>query len=333
MSRLFVAGAGGYLGLALCSKLVELGHKVTAFDTWWFAKEPPLACWKLHGDIREVKEFGGGADAVIDLAGLSNDAAGDIDPELTMAINVGGACNLAMRAKQAGIRHYIYSSSASIYGASEEQNLTEDSPCKPLTAYAESKVRVEDFLRKQQDDSFKPIILRNATAFGVSPRMRFDLVVNGMTRAALVDKAITIHGTGEQWRPFIHIDDVVDEFVKELDTEGGYTRNVVSMNFQINKLAHYVESMFDTVDPKWELKGHRYVMPKNAVQVAYRDQAVDHRSYHLKPTVQAHKMLGHGINDVIEAVRSGTIDVNDPTAWTGKWYKDHCDWRVKRGTI
>lgn len=303
--KCFVAGAGGYIGLPLCAELLRRGHQVTAFDTWYFGKDAPEGCIKVIGDIRDIAVVE--TDAVIDLAGLSNDAAGDIDPELTKKINIEGACRLAEAAKRGGVKHYIYSSSASVYGNSNSIGLTEKSECKPLTAYAESKVRVEDFLRKEADNSFQPIILRNATVFGVSPRMRFDLVVNGMTRAAYMDGSITIDGDGQQWRPFVHIDDLVSVFADRLTHSGGCTENVVSCNRKIRDVARYIVGSF-----------------QEPIKIKHKD-GVDHRSYHLKETLMFGRFITDGIRDILDALEAGVIDPNDPTAWTVRWYREMCD--------
>lgn len=306
--RVFVAGAGGYIGLALCAELIRRGHIAVALDRWFFDKEPPSACVKIDGDIRDVALLDG-FDAVIDLAGLSNDAAGDIDPELTREINIEGAKHLALTAKRGGVAHYIYSSSAAVYGSNRKPNLTEADQCNPLTLYAESKVRVEDYLRKIADDSFHPIILRNATVFGVSKRMRFDLVVNGMVRSAWLDRKITVDGVGTQYRPFVHISDVVKTFADALDWQGPVTKNIVSCNHSINDVAIAVARAFPGLTTV-----HR--------------SSVEKRSYHIKPTIEG-VTVAEGIEEVRAALDNGEIDPHDPTAWTVSWYKNHCDLRLR----
>lgn len=305
--RIFVAGGGGYIGLPVCHELARRGHLVTAFDRWFFRKEPPVECLKMCGDVRDIGRFGDGTDAIIDLAGLSNDAVGDINPELTYEINVKGAQRLALAAKRGGVKRYIYSSSAAVYGNNPKFGLTETDDCKPLTAYAESKVRMEDFLRAEASEFFKPVILRNATVFGVAPRMRYDLVVNAMTRSAYVDGAIMIDGDGNQWRPFVHIQDVVDEFCNALDADESLTRNIVSCNRQIKNVAGRVVEPFS-----------------DEILIEKRETAVDQRSYHLKETVTNGKTISDGVRGIIAAFETGILDPDDPTGWTVKWYREHC---------
>lgn len=310
--KCFVAGGGGYLGLPLCAELLKRGHEVTAFDMFFFKRFPHYGCRQVVGDIRSVSESDlKGHDAVIDLAGLSNDAAGDLDPQLTIDINVNGAKRLATVAKLCGIKRYIYSSSASVYGNNANHFLTEKDECKPLTTYAESKVRMEDFLRSISDRSFSPIILRNGTVYGVSPRMRFDLVVNAMTRSAWSTRSITIDGDGRQWRPFVHVSDVVGVFADRLNWDGPFTENVVASNFTINDIAGDVAASFP----------HRIKAKRNK-------DANDKRSYHVKPTLLVCKGISTGINEVKTALDTYLIDPNDPSAWTVKWYQSLSDLKV-----
>lgn len=303
---ILVYGAGGYIGIPVCAELLKRGYKVIACDRYFFQKEPPPGCLKRVSDIRHAGELGDHVEAVIDLAGLSNDAAGDMDNELTFEINVKGAQKLAVAAKREGVK-YIYSSSASVYGSNTKLGLTEADDCKPLTVYAESKVRMEDFLRKEADNSFKPIILRNATVFGVSPRMRFDLVVNGMTRSAYVNGSIKIDGNGMQWRPFIHVLDVANEFCDALEKDGGYTRNVVSCNRRINDVAKTVAIAFE-----------------DEIVVEQNPDLVDKRTYYLRETVLNGKQISDGVKGIIAALDAEIIDPDDPTGWTVRWYKEHC---------
>lgn len=302
--RIFVMGGGGFLGIPLCEALANAGHAVTAADTWWFGKKPSKRVTCMHADIRTVStdpKAWGGVDAIFDLAGLSNDASAEINPELTRAINQEGAKRLALVAKRAGIKHYIYSSSASVYGNNEKQFLTERDACKPLTVYADSKVRVEDFLREQSDSDFQPVILRNATVFGVAKRMRFDLVVNGMVRAAWKDRRITIDGLGQQWRPLVHVGDVVGVFIDKLHSVAAHTENVVAFNHTVNEVARFVNA---------EMPG---------LTTAHKGSS-DQRSYHLKPTIIG-RTVPEGIKEVRLALEEGNIDADDESAWTVHWYK------------
>lgn len=301
--RVLVCGAGGYIGLPLCAELVRRGYQVRALDTWWFGKYPNQ-CEIIRCDTRDFQPlYLKDVDAVIDLAGLSNDAAGDLDPELTYSINVDGAKIVANAACRAGIKHYIYSSSCSVYGSSEKKNLTVNAECHPLTAYAASKVKVEDYLRDIADHSFRPIILRNGTVYGISERMRFDLVVNNMARTSALKSCVVVGGSGMQWRPFVHIDDLIHVFCEALKNNNAYTLNVVFENYQIAAVAGTIASI-------------------ERVPIHYAAEAgPDQRSYHVQPLLLPHKSIREAAYAMIAGIENKTLDAMDPTSWTVSWYK------------
>src|SRR5690242_13507485 len=216
MLNVLVFGAGGYIGIPLCAKLLERGHSVIALDRYFFGKErmnDVADKSRLQVIAEDIRDFDGAllkeVDAVIDHAGLSNDASAEIKPEMTESINKHGASRLARLAKEAGVRRYVYSSSASVYGHGMRERLTENDECQPLTAYAESKLHVEKALLDLLGSNFEVVIFRNATVFGLAPRMRFDLAINIMTLRAWKERVIYVMGGGSQWRPFVHVNDVV----------------------------------------------------------------------------------------------------------------------------
>src|SRR5438309_10930893 len=224
MAKVLVAGAGGYIGVPLCKKLLERGHSLIALDRFFFGKDrvDGIAlsdrATVIAEDIRDFDpEILSGVEIVVDLAGLSNDASAEIDPELTRSINCGGGMRLARLAKEAGVRRYVYSSSASVYGHGVRERLTENDECRPQSLYAGSKLRVEEALEKLAGPEFETVIFRNSTVFGLAPRMRFDLAVNIMTLRAWKERVVYVMGGGKQWRPFIHIDDVVRVLVQGLE--------------------------------------------------------------------------------------------------------------------
>lgn len=316
--NILIVGGGGYIGIPLAEELESRGHYVEVYDRFFFGKEPKLKTLAQYRDIRSCKIMEGRHDAVIDLAGLSNDASADIDPELTMDINLRGACKLADAAKRAGVRKYIYSSSCSVYGYGDKLGLTEEDECKPLTLYAECKVRVEDHLRSITDDHFKPTILRNATVFGVAPRMRFDLAVNVMTLRAWRDKLIYVMGGGEQRRPFVHIGNVVESFIHALDVPAAtYNIGCDGNNVSIVDLAMMVKNNLDAVG---EIKIHR--IPDD----------IDKRSYDVsfakatKVGFDNRKSVSLGIIEVGLALQKGEISGDDPTAYTLQHYKSLLEW-------
>jgi nucleoside-diphosphate-sugar epimerase len=323
--RIFVAGAGGYLGIPLCLELAKEGHQVIAFDRYFFGRKPMGGSIAVEtGDIRNVRPIDiRGFQAVIDLAGLSNDASCEIDVAYTEQINERGAINLIEVAREAGVRRYVYSSSASVYGHGEKDNLTEHDPVNPLTEYARSKVLVEDYLRNSACAEFSPVILRNATVFGLAPRMRFDLAINAMTARALLEGSIYVMGGGNQFRPFIHVEDAIKALVWAVNNApdvAGETFNVGCQGNQmsIRTVAGRVASAFPGV------KIH--MIPDN----------VDERSYHLsfekmkKVRPDVHFLtIEHGVWEVKNALTAGKISFSDPSTMTVQWYKSILEWNQR----
>ena len=261
MKRMIVTGAGGYLGVPLCQSLLKQDYEVIALDRYFFgldklgpiADHPNLTI--VRDDIRYCDtEIFRGVDGVLDLAGLSNDASAEIDRELTLSINHRGSERFAREAKRNGVQRYIYASSASVYGAGSKESLVETDPLAPQTDYARSKVAIEKVLDQLKSTTFSPVIMRNATIFGLAPRMRFDLAINIMTLRAWKERVIYVMGGGEQWRPFVHVNDVVTAFVLALesprDAVHGEIFNVGSseLNYQIRQLAQFVLDVVPNVE-------------------------------------------------------------------------------------
>lgn len=211
--KILVTGANGYLGFPLTQVLMVRQHQVTGLDanfyrSGWlyngFLELPPI----IQKDIRKLTEADVmGFDAVVHLAELSNDPVGQIDPQVTTDINHLGTLHLAKLAKAVGVARFVYYSSCSVYGASDEV-ADETSPVNPLTTYAKCKILNEIALMKMADAHFTPVILRNATAFGPSPRMRFDLAINNLVGLALTTGEIKMDSDGTPWRPFVHVLDI-----------------------------------------------------------------------------------------------------------------------------
>ncbi|MEM1368750.1 MAG: SDR family oxidoreductase [Cyanobacteria bacterium P01_H01_bin.15] len=252
--RVFVTGHKGYIGTVLVPLLLADGHEVAGLDTDFYANSTfgsdfqPIP--ELKKDIRDIELNDlEGFEAVMHLAGLSNDPLGNLNPKLTAEINYFASVKLAQLAKQAGVHRYIFSSSCSNYGAGGEDWLTEESAFNPVTPYGESKVRTELDVMKLADDNFSPTFLRNATAFGVSPRLRFDLVLNNLTAWAFTTGRVYIKSDGSPWRPIVHIEDISRAFIAVLEAPRTLVHNQAfnvgrnEDNYQIREIADIVQDL------------------------------------------------------------------------------------------
>ncbi len=247
-----VTGNLGYIGTVLTPMLRRKGYDVVGLDSDLYRRctfgdgmpEVPT----IRKDIRDVAaEDLEGVDAVCHLAALSNDPLGNLDPELTYDINYRASVRLAEMAKEAGVRRYVFSSSCSTYGAgATEELLTEEAAFNPVTPYGESKVLVEKEVAKMADEKFSPTFLRNATAYGVSPRLRFDLVVNNLVAWAFTTGKIMMKSDGSPWRPIVHVEDICQAFAAVLDAPRSLVHNrafnvgVTADNVQIREIARIV---------------------------------------------------------------------------------------------
>ena len=190
-------------------------------------------------------------DAVVHLAALSNDPLGDLDPALTGAINVEATLRLARLARDAGVARFVFSSSCSLYGAGGDDLVNEDAPLRPVTPYAESKVRVEEGLHTLADDGFSPVSLRNATAYGWSPRLRLDLVLNDLVAHTLCSGEVRVLSDGTPWRPIVHAEDIANAFAAVLDAPRASVHDTVfnvgfpNENRQVREIAEIVASVVD----------------------------------------------------------------------------------------
>jgi nucleoside-diphosphate-sugar epimerase len=219
--RVLVTGHLGYIGTVMVPMLLQKGHQVVGLDSDLYARstfgDGIVDVPNIKKDVRDVeKKDLQGFDAVIHLAGLSNDPLGDLNPDLTYEINHRASVRLAEFSKEVGIRRFIFSSSCSNYGAGGEDLLNEHSAFNPVTPYGISKVMVERDVAKLADETFSPTFLRNATAFGVSPRLRFDLVLNNLTAWAFTTGRVFIKSDGTPWRPIVHIADISRAFLAVL---------------------------------------------------------------------------------------------------------------------
>lgn len=220
--RVLVAGDRGYIGAVLVPFLRAAGHEVDGLDLGLYEGcdlgPAPVTAGSRTLDMRDVVTSDvAGYDAVLCLAALSNDPLGDLNPAATHSVNLDGTMHLAQTAKRAGVRRFLFSSSCSLYGAAGSAAVAEDADLFPVTPYGESKVAAEKQLSKLADDNFSPTYLRNATAYGASPRLRLDIVVNNLTAVALTTSKVRLESDGTPWRPLVHIADISRAFLAVLE--------------------------------------------------------------------------------------------------------------------
>lgn len=317
--RVLVTGGAGYIGSVLSRALLERGHDVTCLDRLFFGidsiKEIASRITLVKGDVRWFEpNVLRDVDAVLDLASLSNDPSGELDPEKTLQINYKGRARVAALAKKQGVKKYVLASTCSVYGF-QEGTLNEESGVNPLTTYARANVLAEKEVLALADESFSVTALRQATVYGFSPRMRFDLAVNGMVLGFFKNGKIPIMRDGEQWRPFVHVKDTSEAFIRVLESDSGLVNGQVfnvgsdEQNVQVFNLAKLVAESIDLpFNYEW------YGSP-------------DERSYRVS-FEKIRRMLGYkpvytpkeGSKEVFEALKGGSLNPDDPRTITVKWY-------------
>jgi nucleoside-diphosphate-sugar epimerase len=256
--KILVTGVDGYIGTVLGPILLERGHDVTGIDggfyrDGWLFDDRRTRPKTISKDIRQIAAGDvAGYDAVVHLAELSNDPLGDLDPRITYEINHLGSVRLAQTCKQAGVPRFVYASSCSVYGAAEDGGeRDETSAPNPQTAYARCKVLVERDVGAMADGGFSPTFLRNATAFGASPRMRFDIVLNNLAGHAWTAKEIRMTSDGTPWRPLVHIEDICQAVALALEAPRERVHNEIfnvgddAQNYRIREIAEVVGKTFD----------------------------------------------------------------------------------------
>jgi nucleoside-diphosphate-sugar epimerase len=252
--KVLVTGHRGYIGVEMVPVLRAAGHEVVGLDTGYYDEcdfdAPPDRTEDLQVDLRDVTPAHlRGIDAVVHLGALSNDPLGDLNKDLTYDINLHASVRLARAAKEAGVTRFLFSSSCSLYGAGGDSFLDETAAFNPVTAYGESKVRVEQEVSKIADDKFTPVYLRNATAYGVSRRLRADIVVNNLVGHAVTTGKVLLQSDGTPWRPLVHHRDITHAFVccltapREVVHNQAFNVGRNSENYRIRQVAETVAAV------------------------------------------------------------------------------------------
>lgn len=324
MTRVFVSGAGGYIGTTLVPMLLEKGYQVRVLDRFFFGQdllEKDDRIEVIKEDSRKIgAEHLEGVDYVIDLVALSNDPSGELFQQATWAINHKSRARIAALAKKAGAQRYILPSSCSIYGFQEPGVIVnEESSTNPLTTYAKANEAAEKDVFSLSDKSFCVTVIRQATVYGFSPRMRFDLAINGMTFGAWKTGKLPLLRDGSQWRPMVHVRDTSNAMCFLLETEpekiNGQIFNVGSNdnNYQIGPLGEMIaDALPKQVDIEW------YGEP-------------DHRSYQVNFDkinalgYKATRTAKDGAFEIYEYLESGKLD-KTPKTITLQWYQELTKW-------
>jgi nucleoside-diphosphate-sugar epimerase len=309
--NIVIVGGGGYLGTTLI-KNINKDFKIKVIDRFYFGKDFLLSNNNIDYLQRDIESISvedlTGYSVLIDLAGLSNDPSCDLSEDFTNRINYKGAMHLASTAKNAGVLRYIYSSSCSVYGFTNGNKCTETSETKPISLYAKVKCLVEDYLESIADDSFEVVCLRNATLFGLSPRMRFDLVINMMTKYAFQESKIYVMGGGKQSRPLLHVSDcaaVIENFIQAKLEENFLVLNVGSEknNHTVHEIAVAVKQTFYDRDINVILLPEDDDRRSYMVNFDSLTKFIDNTSF---------KDILYGSREIKNALDSGLLNPNDP---------------------
>jgi nucleoside-diphosphate-sugar epimerase len=320
--HVMVTGGAGYIGCRLVPCLLERGHEVTVVDKLYFGDsglEGVRQRIRFHAaDIRDVPPPAlEGVDAIVHLAGLSNDPTAEYNPSANLQINTEATIALAKQAKQRKIERFVFASSCSVYYTLEPDDALRDEeyPIAPRAPYSRSKHEAEKGLLALADDNFSPIILRKGTVFGQSERMRYDLVVNTFTKDAFASRRLTIHAGGKMWRPMLHIDDAVQAYTAALEAPRSRVHrqvfNVLSDNLRVIDLAYEVRKVLE------QHKGIRLDLHVQHVGTA-RSYRVDGAKFHDTVGVSLEHPIGGAVDEIWNQLETGT-EYDHPIYYNIRW--------------
>jgi nucleoside-diphosphate-sugar epimerase len=341
--KVLVTGHQGYIGSVMVPLLIETGHEVVGLDTGLYEacgfgdRRQEIASVRL--DLRDVEpRHLEGFEAVIHLAALSNDPLGDLDRQLTYDINHGASVRIARASRRAGVERFLFASSCSLYGASGgDTPLTEEAPFNPVTPYGESKVLVEKDVSKLATDSFSPVFFRNATAYGVSPYLRVDIMVNNLVGYAVTTGEVLMKSDGSPWRPLVHVEDICRAFMAAIEADRSRTHNqafnvgLSEENFRVREVADMVESVVagsrvqfaggasaDARDYRVDFAKIQRVLPEFRPRWTVRKGVEELYEAYLRHRLTADEFLGGRYVRLAEIKRlQGQARLNDQLRWTG----------------
>ena len=319
--KILVTGSCGYKGSVLVPKLLGKGYSVIALDIQWFGNflKPHPNLEVVKADIRDIKTINlDGIDAIIHLSSVANDPCGDLDPKLTWEISALATMQLADKANRKGVKHFIFASSGSVYGVKEEEQVVEDLELDPISEYNKTKMVAERVIMSYSEN-LKVHCIRPATVCGYSPRMRFDLAINGMTYGAWKDRSLPLMRDGLQWRPMIHVSDTADAIIfmlhqdKELINGEIFNSGSPENVYQLRPLAERVAAVVGD-DVKIEWYGDKDIRSYNVAFDKIRKLGF----------IAKHK-AEDGVSEILLKLESGELDRTIKTI-TLDWYNEITKW-------
>lgn len=322
--NVLVTGGAGYVGARLVPALLKAGHRVRVLDKLLFGAEALAACQDnielIPGDVRTSPgTVMKGIEAVIHLAGVSNDPTAEYNPQANKSVNTDATIRLAQQAKEAGVRRFVFASSCSVYYShNPDENMRhEDYPVDPQAPYSWSKRHAELGILPLADDHFHPVALRKGTVYGQSARMRYDLVVNTFTRDAFAKRCLTLHAGGRMWRPLLHIDDAVAGYLAVLQAPekviSGQIFNMLSDNYQVLKVAHEVRRALEGS------KGIRLDLNIQQVGVS-RSYRVSGDKFSKTVGFEPRHEIGAAAGEMWDVLEEG-CDVDKPIYYNIRWFE------------